>query len=138
KVLLLATSAALLAVVPSAAFGNSSHTTTNSQTYADSTGEDPNAPDITSVAVSNDDAGQITFKVNISNRPALTPDMTVLFFLDTDQNTATGDPQTLGADYAIEVDPGSVGLFQWNGSDYVGAASQTSLTYSYDATGATV
>ena len=138
KVLLLAASAALLAVVPSAAFGKSSHSTTNSQTYADSVGEDPNAPDITSVVVSNDDAGLITFKVNISNRPALTPDMTVLFFLDTDQNTATGDPQTLGADYAIEVDPGSVGLFQWNGSDYLAAQSQTSLTYSYDATGATV
>ncbi len=44
------------------------------------------APDITSVVVSNDDAGMITFKVNISNRPTLTPDMSVLLFLDTDQN----------------------------------------------------
>ena len=129
KVLLLAVSAALLAVLPSAAFGRASHASVNSQTYTDSTGEDPNAPDITSIAVSNDDAGLITFKVNISNRPTLTPDMTVLLFLDTDQKATTGDPQSLGADYVIELDPGAVGLFQWNGSDYVAAASQTSLTF---------
>jgi hypothetical protein len=138
KALLLAITAALLAVLPGAALGKTSRASVNSQTYADSTGEDPNAPDITSVVVSNDDSGQITFKVNISNRPALTPDMTVLLFLDTDQQPTTGDPQSLGADYAIELDPGSVALFQWNGSDYVAAASQTSLTYTYDATGATI
>jgi hypothetical protein len=135
---LLAVSAFLLAVVPGAAFGKTSHATVNSQTYTDSTGEDANAPDITSLAVSNDDAGLITFKVNISNRPALTPDMTVLLFLDTDQKATTGDPSSLGADYAIELDPGSVALFQWNGSDYVAAAAQTSLTFAYDATGATI
>ena len=138
KVVLLAVSAALLAVLPGAAFGRSSHSTVNSQTYTDSTGEDPNAPDITSIVVSNDDAGLITFKINISNRPAMTPDMTVLMFLDTDQKATTGDPTTFGADYAIELDPGAVGLFQWNGSDYVAAASQTSLTFAYDATGATI
>jgi hypothetical protein len=138
KVLLLAVSAALLAVLPSAAFGRASHASVNSQTYTDSTGEDPNAPDITGIAVSNDDAGVITFKINISNRPTITPDMTVLLFLDTDQTATTGDPQSLGADYAIELDPGAVGLFQWNGSDYVAAASQTSLTFAYDATGATI
>jgi hypothetical protein len=134
----LAVLAALLAVLPGAAFGKASQATANSQTYTDSTGEDPNAPDITSIAVSNDDAGMITIKVNISNRPAITPDMTVLWFLDTDQNPATGDPQSLGADYAIELDPGAVGLFQWNGSDYIAAPSQSTLTFSYDATGATI
>ena len=74
------------------ALGGAARTTANSATFADSSGEDANAPDITSIAVSNDDAGMITFKINISNRPALTPDMTVLLFLDTDQNATTGDP----------------------------------------------
>src|SRR6185503_9928108 len=96
---------ALLVGVP-AALGGSSHATANSQTFNDSVGEDPNAPDITSIAVSNDDAGLITFQVNISNRPALTPDMFVLVFLDTDQNASTGDPDSLGADYAIDLEPG--------------------------------
>jgi hypothetical protein len=138
KVVLLAVLAAVLAVVPSAAFGKASRAASNSQTYQDSIGEDPNAPDITSIVVSNDDSGLITFKINISNRPALTPDMTVLLFLDTDQKPTTGDPTSLGADFAIELDPGSVGLFQWNGSDFVAASSQSSLTYGYDATGATI
>src|SRR5262245_49396740 len=110
--------AALLVGVP-AALGGSSHAAANSQTFNDSVGEDANAPDITSIAVSNDDAGNITLQVNISNRPALTPDMFLLVFLDTDNNSATGDPDSLGADYANQLQAGAIGLFQWNGSDYV-------------------
>ena len=129
--------AALLVGVP-AALGGSSYAAANSQTFNDSVGEDANAPDITSIAVSNDDAGNITLQVNISNRPALTADMLMLLFLDTDNNSATGDPDSLGADYAIQLEPGAIGLFQWNGSDYATAPSQTSLTYAYAATGATI
>ena len=125
-------------VLPSAALGTASHTTANSVTFNDSVGEDSAAPDITSVVVSNDDAGLVTFKIAISNRPALTPDMTVLLYLDTDQNASTGDATSGGSEYAIELDPGSVALFQWNGSDYVSAASQSSVTFAYDATGATI
>ncbi len=107
-------------------------------TFADSTAEDPSAPDITSIVVSGDAAGNITFQVNVSNRPALTPDMFFVVFLDTDQNPATGAPDFLGADYVIELDPGVVTLFQWNGTDFVAAASQASLTYAYAATGPTI
>lgn len=128
--------AALLVVVP-VALGGSSHAAANSQTYNDSTGEDAAAPDITNVVVSNDDAGLITFQVNIPNRPTLTPDMYMLIFLDTDQNASTGATDFLGAEYAIELDPGAVTLFQWNGSDFTPAASQSSLTYAY-ANGATI
>ena len=46
--------------------------------------------------------------MNISNRPTLTPDMYMLFFLDTDKNAATGATDFLGAEYAIELDPGAV------------------------------
>jgi hypothetical protein len=138
KIVLLAVLAAALVLVPGAAFGRTAHATANSQTFADSTGEDANAPDITGVAVSNDDAGNITFKINISNRPAMTPDMVIFLLVDSDQKVTTGDPQGPGTDYLIELDPGSVGLFQWNGTDYVFAQSQTSLTFAYDATGATI
>jgi hypothetical protein len=111
----------------------------NSATYADSTGEDPAGPDITSVVVSNDDTGLITFQVNISNRPAMTPDMGVLIYLDTDDNRATGDPQAYGAEYVIELDPGFVDLFQWQGSNYGNSAAQApSLVYSYGSAGATI
>jgi hypothetical protein len=134
-VLLLAGSAVAL---PTSALAKRSAARANSQTFTDSTGEDPAAPDITSIAVSNDDAGLVTFKINISNRPTLTADMTVLMPLDTDKQATTGSPDFAGADYAIELDPGSVGLFTWNGSDFVAAPSQSSVTYSYDATGATI
>jgi hypothetical protein len=128
---------ALVVGVP-AALGGSTHAAANSQTFTDSVGEDASAPDITSVAVSNDDAGNITFTINISNRPALTPDMFLLVFLDTDRNASTGDPDGLGAEYVIQLVPGAVDLFQWNGTDYVLAPSQTSLTFVYGSAGATI
>ena len=129
---------ALLLVAAPAALGGSTRAASNSANFPDSVGEDPQAPDITSVAVSNDDAGLITFQVNISNRPALTDDMDVDIFLDTDRSPATGDPQSLGADYAIQLVPGAVGLFKWNGTGFFFAPSQTSLTYAYATTGATI
>jgi hypothetical protein len=128
--------AALIVGVP-AALGGSTHAAANSQTFADSVGEDASAPDITNIAVSNDDAGLITFQVNIPNRPALTPDMFVVIFLDTDQKPTTGAADFLGAEYAIDLESGSVNLFQWNGSDFVLAPSQTSLTFAYSS-GATI
>lgn len=127
-----------LVALPAIALGGAARTTTNSQSYQDSTGEDPAAPDITSIGVSNDDTGAITFQVNIANRPALTPDMLLDIFLDTDKNSATGSSQLFGSDYVIELQPGGVGLYQWNGSDFVSASSQSSLTYSYSTTGATI
>jgi hypothetical protein len=129
---------AVLVALPTAALGGSARSTSNTTTFPDSTGENAAAPDITSVVVSNDDAGNITFQVNISNRPALTPDMFVLLFLDTDQNPATGDASLLGVDDVIELAPGLVDLFHWNGTDFVAAPSQASLTYSYLPTGATI
>ena len=124
-----------LAGLPSVASGDSARARANTTTFPDSIGEDVNAPDITNVVVSNDDAGMITFQINIPNRPALTPDMFVLIFIDSDNNSTTGDQ---GVEYAIELDPGSVGLFQWNGANYVQAASQASLTYAYASGAATI
>jgi hypothetical protein len=129
---------AALVALPTTALGSSSQAAANSQTYTDSTGEDAQAPDVTSVVVSNDDSSQITFKINISNRPALTSDMEIDILLDSDHNATTGNTSLLGTDYVIQLLPGSVSLFQWNGTGFFFAQSQTSLTYSYDATGATV
>jgi len=128
---------ALLVGAPSA-LGGAARTAANSSTFTDSVGEDAAAPDITSIAVSNDDAGNLTFQVNISNRPALTPDMIIIVYLDTDQNSTTGLSTALGADYLVFLAPGEVDLLQWNGSDFVLAPSQASLTYAYSATGATI
>lgn len=127
-----------LVALPAIALGSAARSATNSQSYLDSTGEDPAAPDITSIGVTNDDTGLITFQVNIANRPAFTPDMLLDIYVDTDKNAATGASQIFGADYVIEQQPGSIGLFQWNGSTFVFASSQSSLTFSYGVGGATI
>jgi hypothetical protein len=138
RLLVLSLLAGALVALPSGALGSSSHAATNSQSFPDSTGEDANAPDITGVDVSNDDAGLITFHVKISNRATLTADMAVLIWIDTDGNPATGDPQSDGAEYFVALDPSGVALLKWNGTDYDVAQSQASVTYHYDSTGATI
>jgi hypothetical protein len=130
--------AVLLAVLPRAAHGAYAQAQANSQTYPDSIGENANAPDITSTVVSNDNAGDIAMKVNVSNRPTFTPDMAFIVYLNTDRKSTTGDPQLGGVDYIIQLVPDEgVGLFQWNGTDFLLAQSQASLNFAYTPTGPT-
>jgi hypothetical protein len=126
-----------LSIAPAIALAGPTRTAANSVVFQDSVGEDAQAPDITSITVSNDDTGKITFQLAVANRPALTPDMLYLIFLDTDSNAATGDTESFGAEYVIQLVPGEVDLFKWNGTDYVGAPSP-SLNFSYPATGPVV
>ena len=112
----------------------------NTQTYQDSTGENPAAPDITTIVVSNDDAGMLTFQINIPNRPQYTRDQIIEVLVDTDANAATGDPQSLGADYAIELSLGEIFLYKWDGTNFtrrVGDPPATTLIYQW-ANGVTI
>lgn len=110
----------------------------NTVTFTDSTGEDPQGPDITTIVVSNDDAGTITFRVNVPNRPQFDNNtMLMLMFIDTDSNQATGDPQSFGADYAIQLLGGQALLFKWDGTTFSLAANQSTLSYSWSG-GATI
>jgi hypothetical protein len=129
----------LLALTP-AGSASPTNAAANSVTFTDSTGEDAAAPDITTTAVSNDDQGMITWKINTPNRATLTGDMEFLIFLDSDANPGTGDD---GFDYVIDL-PGPlsgaafVGLFRWNGTDFTATGvPQSSLTFSY-ANGPTI
>jgi hypothetical protein len=129
----LAALVAALAAAPAIALGGAS---SNSQTFTDQTGEDPAGVDIASVAVSNDDAGLISFQVNVTNRPALTADMLFQVYIDT--VPGVGDAQNFGADYVLQLLPGGIALFQWNGSEFPAAASQSSVSYTYAAGGPTM
>jgi hypothetical protein len=125
-VLGLAVLAAVFAVAPAGA--------ANSVTYQDSTGEDPAAPDITTIVVSNDDARALTFRVNIPNRPELSRDIALVMFVDADANQASGDVELLGADYVIQLLAGEVALFKWDGTDFTRRAGDppaTSLVFSW-------
>jgi hypothetical protein len=134
--ILLAIAVAIVAL-PAAASGALSSPaapTANSTSYQDSSGENPAAPDITTLTVSNNDAGVISFKVNIPNRPQLTQDMLLLLFVDTDANAQTGDPDSLGADYVIQLFGGEAALFRWDGTDFTRRAGDppaTSLIFAY-------
>lgn len=106
----------------------------NSTSYQDSTGENPAAPDITTLTVSNTDAGSISFRVAIPNRAQLTQDMLLLLFVDSDANPQTGDPSELGADYVVEIFGGEAALFRWDGTNFTRRAGDppaTSLIFSY-------
>jgi hypothetical protein len=106
----------------------------NSVTFQDSTGEDPAAPDITTVVVSNDDKGAVSFRINIPSRPQLTRDILLDLFIDSDANPATGDPNSLGADYVIQLFLGEIALFKWDGADFTRRAGDppaTTLNYSW-------
>jgi hypothetical protein len=113
----------------------------NSITFPDSTGEDPQAPDIANVVVSNNDAGLVTFRINVPNRPTFSTDMVIVVYIDADANQATGDPDLLGAEYLIVLQPSAsggseVGMARWGGADYVDTP-QLSLVSSF-ANGATI
>jgi hypothetical protein len=127
----LLTALCALALLPAMALGGAA---SNSKTFSDSTNEDLLAPDITSIAVSNDDAGLITFKVGMSNRPALTSDMLFLLFIDT--VPGVGDPDSFGADYAIQIEPAGVALFRWDGSTYPFVSS--TVAYTWASSGPTI
>jgi hypothetical protein len=113
-------------------------TTANTTTYQDSTGENPAAPDITTIVTSNNDAGVISFRINVPNRATLTADMLIALEIDSDNNAATGSAD--GTDYAIELFQGDVALFRWDGENFTRRAGDppaTSLVFAYQG-GATL
>jgi len=136
--LLVAIAVAVVALptVASGAFSAPQAPAANSTTYTDSSGENAAAPDITTLTVSNTDAGVIQFRVAIPNRAQFTADMLLLLFVDTDANPQTGDPEELGADYVIEIFGGEAALFRWDGTGFTRRAGDppaTSLIFSYQA-----
>jgi hypothetical protein len=60
--------------------------------------------------------------------------MLMLLFVDSDANPDTGDPESVGADYVIQIFGGEAALFRWDGSDFTRRAGDppaTSLIFSY-------
>jgi hypothetical protein len=102
-------------------------------TYRDSVGEDAAAADITRVVVSHG-RGVFTFRVQIADRPTLTPDLGFQIVLDTDRNSGTGNAwmvRDLGADYEIGFFAGRAGLMRFSASGDWLPAAQTALRFSY-------
>jgi hypothetical protein len=104
----------------------------NSAAFQDATGENQDGVDITSVLVSNDIAGLLTFRINIPGRPAFTEDMRLRVWFDSDSNRETGTTgDRAGRDYFILWDRDGVRLFRCSGSSCTNATPQTTLGHSY-------
>jgi len=135
--------AALAAVFPVVGGASPARTLANSVTYQDSRNEDPKGPDINTVVVSNNNAGLITFKIDIPNQAQLSGEKIIDILVDSDNNPKTGDPSPVnpGADYAIELFQSAATLFQWDGQTYSRSAagpSQATLIFADSPTGPTI
>jgi hypothetical protein len=85
--------------------------------YADPSGENAAAADITSIVVSNDPAAHtVTFKVQVANMPAFEENAFLALAFDSDHNAATGDSDGFDSQFLV----GSPGyLFErWDGTQY--------------------
>ena len=113
----------------------------NSTSYEDSSGENPAAPDIRAITVSNTDAGVVSFRINVPNRPALGQDMWFEIWVNSDNNLQSGDPELAGVDYVMQLIRGEILLFRWDGTGFtrrLGDPPATSLTYAYQGGALTV
>jgi hypothetical protein len=79
----------------------------NTGGFAYANGDSRSAPDISAVAVSNDDAGTVTVKLTLANRGQLAASDDLAIGLDTDQNPDTGTV-FYGAEYELDLDRGNV------------------------------
>lgn len=115
----------LVASAPAPAAGNAA--------FQDAVGENPDGVDITSVLVSNDIAGLLTFRINIPGRPAFTEDMRLRVWFDSDSNRETGltQAEVAGRDYFILWDRDGVKLFRCGASSCTSATPQRTLGHSY-------
>ena len=76
----------------------------NDALYVDGTADAPAAaPDLTSAQVSNDDAGNVVFRIAIPNRSALGRTDLVALLIDADRRKGTGCARgVFGAEYALD------------------------------------
>jgi hypothetical protein len=86
----------LLLLAPGAGASNDSR-------YDDGAGDAPaEAPDLTAVQVSNDDAGTVIFRISMPNRDGLEPYDLVSVFVDADARVGTGCARgAFGAEYSL-------------------------------------
>ena len=126
---------ALVAVLATGAFLATAPAGVAAVSFTDPNGDARSAPDITTIVVSNDDAGWIRIRVNIGNEELLRSDTEIYVYLDTDGNAATGAPETRGADYMLVADgrpPPRYWFYRWSDTEgLVGITSSSSTKVGY-------
>ncbi len=85
-------------------------------TYTDPAGDSGDGPDLTSIRISNDAAGELTFRLSVGNRPSgLNFREALVLLLNTDRNNATGSS---GFDYRVSFAPSEYAVARWTGSRF--------------------
>jgi hypothetical protein len=112
-----AVGAAILGVVwPVVGLASSGHATvTADSTFTDPTGDGGDGPDVTTVVVSDDSAGKITFTATIANRPTLGDEDGIQAYFDTDKSGSTGGS---GFEYEVGWIQGHQLLMHWDGATF--------------------
>jgi hypothetical protein len=108
----------------------------NSTSFADRVGDADAAPDVSQVAVSSDDAGKVTVRVDVGNWPALLMDDAVAILLDVDQNPDTGSVY-LGAEYVAEINADGVEFWRADGEFFSRTAPPASFAAAFSKGAAT-
>ena len=75
----------------------------NSGSFFDAGGDALNSPDVTGVSITSDDAGIVTVKLTLGNRPAWTPNDIAAIGLDVDQNPDSGSI-FYGAEWELDLE----------------------------------
>lgn len=110
----------------------------NTGGFADPNGDSNAAPDLSAVAISNDDAGTVTVKLSIANRGLPNARDGIGIGLDADQNPDTGSVY-FGAEYELYLFNGEVIVLRptADGTSYEQAPTPPSLRISAAAGSAT-
>jgi hypothetical protein len=83
----------------------------NTGSFGDPAGDSGLAPDVTGVAMANDDAGNVTIKVTVSNRSTFTTSDGVGVGIDADQNPDTG-MVFYGAEFEIDLEGSTIKFYR--------------------------
>lgn len=91
------------------------HAAVGSASFADVAGDSGAAPDVTTVAISNDDEGLITFRVSVPNRSALGPDEVIAIPLGTNDPNPLKGQRDDGMNFILGLAAEGAFLLEWNG-----------------------
>jgi hypothetical protein len=114
--------------------------------FRDGFGENRAGPDITTITVSSDGNGLLTFRVGVPTNPVLTEDMRLRIWLDADDDRTTGlaVEGLEGLDHFLLVDPwqlgfGAAGVYGCTGSTCSGGRGgpNSTLRFTYENGAAT-
>jgi hypothetical protein len=85
--------------------------------FTDPAGDSGIAPDITALSVSNDDNGQITFRLTVLNRTSVGPDDVIAVQIGTDDPDFLAGLRVDGTGWVLAIDQQGPFLLKWTGND---------------------